>query len=74
MEPYSGVDDDSGVIWYEIAPDGITVQFKTGGTYLYTYGSAGKLNVERMKQLAISGDGLNSFMNKYTKRLYAAKL
>lgn len=63
MQVYTDVDGDSGVAEYETGGDFIRVKFKTGATYLYTYASAGSHNIERMKALAASGDGLNAFIN-----------
>jgi hypothetical protein len=71
---YKDIDGDSGVYAYEIGPDYISVQFKDGGIYTYTYQSAGITNVEHMKQLARSGDGLNAFINKTVRKQYASKL
>lgn len=65
------INGDSGVLSYEIGNDFIIVKFKTGAVYTYTYASAGKEKVETMKMLAKSGDGLNSFINRYAKKLYA---
>ena len=71
MERYADINGDSGVLSYEIGHDYIKVKFKTGAVYTYTYASAGKENVETMKMLAKSGNGLNSFINKYARKLYA---
>lgn len=70
MKMYKDINGDSGVYRYETGDDYITVQFKTGAVYKYTYQSAGKDNIETMKILAESGNGLNSFINKYVKNLY----
>ena len=58
---------------YEIGQDFIRVQFSDGSIYLYTYESAGPANIEEMKQLAELGHGLNSFINKNVRNLYAVK-
>ena len=73
MESYRDIDGDSGVQAYEIGPDFIRVMFSTGAVYLYTYGSAGMQNIERMKQLARSGNGLNAFINTTVRKAYARK-
>jgi hypothetical protein len=62
MEHYRDIDGDSGVMSYETGTDYIRVQFKDGSVYLYTYESAGQNYIEKMKQLAMSGNGLNSFI------------
>jgi hypothetical protein len=71
MNVYLDINGDSGVLAYEIGEDSIKVQFKdTSKIYVYSYASAGKENVEHMKKLAQSGDGLNSFINLNVKYKY----
>ena len=71
MERYLDVDGDSGVAAYEYGADYIRVRFTTGATYLYTYESAGKDNIEQMKALARRGNGLNAYINRHVRQLYA---
>jgi hypothetical protein len=73
MERYKNLGGKSGVSAYEIGSDSITVQFTTGSVYLYTYNSSGSANIEEMKLLATSGQGLNSFISKYIKKNYESK-
>ncbi len=73
MERYSNLGGNSGIAAYESGPDFIRVQFSDGAVYLYTYASAGSHNIERMKQLARSGQGLNSFINTNARKAYARK-
>ena len=73
MEPYRNLGGDSGVESYEIGSDFIRVQFSDGSVYLYTYESAGSQNIEHMKQLAVNGQGLNSFINTTVRYDYARK-
>lgn len=71
MSVYLDINGDSGVSAYEIGEDNIKVKFKgTANFYVYSYTSAGKENVEHMKKLAQSGDGLNSFINLNVKYKY----
>lgn len=63
MERYKNLGGNSGIMAYEIDDQSITVEFQDGSVYLYTYDSAGAENIERMKKLAIAGEGLNSFIN-----------
>jgi hypothetical protein len=65
---------DSGVEFYEIEDRAIIVQFVHGGIYKYTYESAGEKNVEQMKQLALKGKGLTTFINEHVKFDYEAVL
>jgi len=73
VEIYKDIDGDSGVWAYEIGADFIRVQFSTGAVYLYTYTSAGVHVIERMKQLARNGDGLNAFINTTVRKAYERK-
>jgi len=73
MERYADIDNDSGVVGYEIGADFIRVQFSDGAIYLYTASSTGLGDVETMKQLARAGEGLNSFIKRNVGRRYARK-
>ena len=69
--PYKDNDGDSNVESYEIGADYIAVKFNgTAKIYTYSYRKAGVTNVEIMKRLAVSGDGLNAFINTNCKYLY----
>lgn len=71
MEGYLDLDNDSGVVSYEVGDTYIRVKFSgTVKIYTYSYRSAGIEKVERMKQLAKSGDGLNSYIKLYANTLY----
>lgn len=76
MQNYQSLNGESGVSGYEIGSDSIKIQFSDGDTYLYTYQSAGRENIERMKELAAQGSGLSTFINqnKEVKQGFAAKL
>lgn len=74
MERYENRSGRSNVNSFEIDNDSIKVAFKDGSVYLYNYASTGVLDVERMKQLAVSGSGLNGFIGKVVKKRYAAQL
>ena len=71
--PYLDLNNDSGIVQYKIDGTSIEVVFSNGlcRHYLYTYFSAGVHNVERMKQLASQGDGLNSYIMRYCRNSYA---
>lgn len=71
MERYRNSGGDSGVSSFEIGTDYIIVKFSgTVRTYRYSYRKAGQNHVEAMKRLARSGNGLNSYINRYVKKLY----
>jgi hypothetical protein len=64
---------NSGVIAYEIKRDFIRVKFVDGSTYTYTYRSAGRENIERMKVLARSGRGLSGYISTHVKDRFSEK-
>ena len=71
MEKYKNINGDSGVDSYEIGNNFIRVKFKRKSKiYQYSYNKAGESNVENMKQKAIQGAGLNTYINRYVKNLY----
>ncbi|MCK9183133.1 MAG: hypothetical protein M0P13_09695 [Fibrobacteraceae bacterium] len=73
MQRYKNLNGDSNISSFELGNDSITIQFKEGSIYVYTYESAGMSNVETMKQFAQSGSGLNSFIMRNARNLYARK-
>ena len=73
MPIYANRGGDSGVISYDIGPESITVTFHDRISYVYNYAATGQSNVERMKKLAIAGEGLNSFINFNVSKMYASK-
>ena len=71
MQRYADTDRDSGVIHFEMNDSSITVWFKnTDRSYTYSYHRAGQHHVERMKQLALAGDGLNEYINDNVRKSY----
>lgn len=65
MKPYGNLHGNSGIAAYEIGAKFIRIQFTSGNIYLYTYESAGKTDVEEMKELAKEGSGLTRFINEW---------
>ena len=70
MERYANYSGYSNVAYYSIGYDYIDIEFKNGKEYRYSYISAGRYNVERMKDLARCGRGLNSFIMNYCRYNY----
>lgn len=71
MEKYKNLNGDSGVEGFEIGSNFIRVKFKSNPRiYQYSYRKAGLNHVEKMKQLAQYGSGLNSYIDKNVKFLY----
>ena len=73
MESYRNLSGNSGVVAYAIVDEGILVRFQDGGIYLYTYASAGRSKIERMRTLAAEGRGLSTFISRQVRDAYAAK-
>lgn len=74
MERYKNISGNSGISAYKIKSDSIIIQFTDGAVYLYTYQSANPEMIEKMKELAVSGSGLNTYINKYVRKSYERKL
>jgi hypothetical protein len=73
MKHYANLSGDSGVRAYRNGPGSITVEFQDGATYLYTYASAGRTHVEAMKQLAMRGQGLSTYIARHVREAYASR-
>jgi hypothetical protein len=63
MQPYTDRDNNSNIQGYRYSSDWIVVYFKDSSEYTYTVSSAGSSTINTMKNLADSGDGLNSFIS-----------
>ena len=59
-----------GVFAFDIQPDAIDVEFTSGWVYRFSYQRTGAPRVERMKQLAESGTGLSTFINRHVRNRY----
>lgn len=71
MQKYLNFSGRSNVESFEIGENFIVVKFYgTARTYRYSYMSAGQINVENMKRLALAGRGLNSYINKHVRFEY----
>ena len=70
MRIYLNLNNNSSVVAYEIGADYIDVQFKGYKVYRYSYASAGEDKVERMKELAVQGYGLGSFIQRNARYDY----
>lgn len=74
MHRYQNLSGNSGVAAYETGSTFIRVRF-VNDTFVYTYNytSAGKSRVEIMKQLAVAGRGLSSYISRFVGENYADK-
>jgi hypothetical protein len=67
---YRNKSGNSGVLAYETGKTFIRIKFIEGELYTYSFKSAGKEHVERMKELAEQGKGLSGYISKYVKDHY----
>jgi hypothetical protein len=65
MKTYENAGEDSTIVAFDIGDDSITVKYMDGSVYLFTYRSAGSMNVEQMKKYANFGHGLNGFIRRF---------
>jgi hypothetical protein len=73
MERYANKSGKSGAVAYEVGAEWIAVVFRDGERYRYTYASAGRGNVERMKRLARAGEGPTTLISREVRVRYAEK-
>ncbi|RFU46236.1 hypothetical protein [Paraburkholderia sp. DHOC27] len=65
MKRYRNLSGNSGVVAYETGDDFIQVRFRHGVTYWYTAASVGPKHLAAMKQLALRGQGLSTYISTY---------
>lgn len=65
MRPYRNLGGNSGVVQWDEGPDSISVRFRSGDVYVYSYESAGRRHVEAMKRLARLGRGLSAYISQH---------
>jgi len=75
MTPYRNLNGNSSVIAYEANEDSIQVVFRSGRyrDYLYNSDRPGAMIVDKMKQFAAQGGGLNAYIASTVKDRYARK-
>lgn len=73
MPAYANRGGNSGVVFYESRLDSITVEFKDGWKYVYDASKPGVATVSKMKELAHSGQGLNSYISRVVKKIFSSK-
>lgn len=74
MPRYKNLSGDSRVVSYENTPDSITLTFEDGSRYLYTFASAGRADIDRMKALAEAGKGLGTFVARQVRGAFERKI
>ena len=74
MKRYLNKEGHSGVTGYDSAPGSIAVEFNHDAVYLYTYKSAGKKVIEKMKVLAQAGRGLSTYISRNVRDNFEKKV
>jgi hypothetical protein len=64
----------SGVVAYELGEGEIKVQFQGGSVYLYNEAKPGAEHVAKMKELALAGQGLATYISQKVRQNYAKKV
>ena len=67
LTPYLNLSGTSRVVAFALLRDSVVVQFGNGDIYLYGPQHPGARHVERMKQLAVSGRGLSSYISRVVR-------
>ncbi len=74
MKKYKDITGNSGVTAYAIDSKSISVEFNHEAIYLYSYASAGKKTIEKMKRLATDGKGLSTYISQAVKDKFEKQL
>lgn len=74
MQPYGKRDGSTGVVSWEDKSNGIVLRFADGSTYLYTYATPGRDEVQAMRRLAKKGQGLTTYVSQHVGSRYAMRL
>jgi hypothetical protein len=70
MEIYSNRRGNSPITHFQIENERISVWFRGGKKYSYSYRKAGQTHVEKMKILARTGSGLSAYITQNVKLAY----
>ena len=71
---YKNLSGHSKVASYEIVKDAMTIRFADASVYRYTNQSADPANISKMKELAIAGKGLGTFIDANVKDRFLRKV
>ncbi|GKW02397.1 hypothetical protein PEC301877_12120 [Pectobacterium carotovorum subsp. carotovorum] len=74
MPAYANRSGNSRVVFYETTADSIRVEFKDGWKYVYNANKLGTATASRMKELAHSGQGLNSYISSVVKKNFQVSI
>lgn len=74
MKIYYNLSGNSGITAYQFEDKHINIVFTDGTIYRYSYLKPGKIHIEKMKELALLGKGLATYINKYIRDNYEKKI
>ncbi len=73
MQRYRNQSLTSGVVAYELGEEFIDVKFVGGDVYHYTTRRPGARDLLHMKELALRGEGLSTFISRHIRDRYESK-
>jgi len=73
VKRYRDKNGNTSIAGYQAGIGYIRIRFSDGAQYVYTWRSAGALNIERMKWLALTGDDLMGYIETFVQDRYARK-
>ena len=73
MTTYKNISGESGVLAYEILPEGIRIQFVGESVYYYSHSTPGLEHVQKMKELAEKGIGLATYISQNVRKNFDHK-
>jgi hypothetical protein len=73
MTPYKNLNGDSKVAGYDLTPCGIEVYFRDRYVYSYTEAIVGPHTIDKMRELAVYGRGLNGFILSHVRTRYVMR-
>lgn len=73
MKKYRDISGKSGVTAWDAGADFIRVRFHGPEIYTYNYIKPGEEVVERMKELAVQGRGLSTYISQHVRNNYFDK-
>lgn len=71
---YKNVGGKSTVERYHLAKDAVTIEFADCSKYIYSNQSTAPETVAKMKELALAGKGLGTFVEKNLKEKFERKI
>lgn len=74
MLRYKNLGGKSKVLRYHIAKDAMTVRFADQSVFIYNNQTCSPENISKMKQLAVAGKGLGTFIEANLKDRFARKV